>query len=151
LDINIVIERSRLSELFERLRDSGHVIPESYESGWIDELRGLKVLKLRRYLQDESLDVDLFLVETEFQAEVMRRRLLVEAEGREVWVVSPEDLVLFKLLAHRPRDLSDVGDVLFMQGQLDVEYMRGWARRLGIAEELEHALTEPYRNYGSEE
>jgi hypothetical protein len=102
----------------------------------------LPLLKLQRYIRGESLDVDLFLAETEFLTEVMARRSRAEAEGRRLWLVSPEDLVLLKLLAGRPRDLGDVADVLFMQGQLDVEYMRRWAVKLGVIEELERRLQE---------
>jgi hypothetical protein len=65
-----------------------------------------------------------------------------EVEGRTIWLVSPEDLVLLKLLAARPRDLVDVSDVLFMQGQLDLKYMRTWADKLGISAELESKLAD---------
>jgi hypothetical protein len=36
--------------------------------------------------------------------------------------------------------LADVGDVLFMQGQLDESYLRRWAAILGVATGLEEAL-----------
>lgn len=144
VDLNIVVERRRLSELFDRLRAIDYVIPEPYQTGWVDEVQGLKVLKLRRYFGQESMDVDLFLVESEFQREVMARRLKSEAEEHVVWLVSPEDLILFKLLAGRPRDLGDVFDVLFMQGPLDEAYMRRWAVELGIEDKLERALAEQH-------
>jgi hypothetical protein len=35
-----------------------------------------------------------------------------------------------------------LADVLFMQGQLDVQYMRHWAAELGICSKLEKALAE---------
>lgn len=38
--------------------------------------------------------------------------------------------------------MGDVGDVLFMPGQLDIEYMRRWAKELGIADDLERAWAE---------
>ncbi len=57
-------------------------------------------------------------------------------------LVSPEDLVFLKLLAGRPRDLGDVTDVLFMQGHLDLQYMRRWAADFGVSDELEHRLAE---------
>ena len=47
---------------------------------------------------------------------------------------------VLKLLANRPRDLSDVADILFVQGQLDEAYMRLWADPLGIIDRLETAL-----------
>jgi len=142
IDVAIVVDRARLPELFAHLRKIDYSIPEPYETGWIDELKGLSLLKLRRYIREESLDVDLFLAEEEFLNEVMERRSKAEAEGRTIWLVSPEDLVLLKLLAGRPRDLGDVTDVLFMQGEMDLAHMRRWARQLRVADELEHRLAE---------
>jgi len=142
IDVAIVLERTRLPELFDRLREHDFVVPDVYESGWVDQVKGMPLLKLRRYIRDESLDVDLFLAESKFLSEVMRRRFPADAEGRILWVVSPEDLVLLKLLAGRPRDLGDVADVFFMQGDLDEVYLRNWASALGISEHLQKALDE---------
>jgi len=142
IDLTIVVERATLPELFACLRQIDYAIPEPYETGWVDELKGLPLLKLRRYIRDESLDVDLFLAEEDFLKQVMERRSKAEAEGRMIWLVSPEDLVLLKLLAGRPRDLGDISDVLFMQGRLDLRYMRRWANELGVAAELERRLAE---------
>jgi hypothetical protein len=64
------------------------------------------------------------------------------AENLEYWLVSPEDLILLKLVAARRRDFSDAGDVLFMQGQLDETYMRHWAKELGVLDKLEQVLKE---------
>jgi predicted nucleotidyltransferase len=142
IDLIIVLERDRLPELFQRLRGCDFAVPEVYETGWVDRIKDMPLLKLRRYIRDGSLDVDLFLAESEFLAEVMKRRTSLDAEGRMLWVVSPEDLVLLKLLAGRPRDLGDVADVLFMQGKLDEAYMQRWAAELGIGTELDRALAE---------
>jgi hypothetical protein len=108
----------------------------------VDQLRELPLLKLRRYVGHEHLDVDLFLVETAFLNEVMSRRAKQDTEGQDLWVVSPEDLVLFKLLANLPRDWGDIADVFFIQGPLDADYMRPLATKLGVEEQLEKALSE---------
>ena len=72
---------------------------------------------------------------------MVSRRIEAEIdEHRSIWIVSPEDLVLLKLIANRPRDLIDVADILFVQGQLDESYMTHWAGRLGILEQLKTAL-----------
>jgi len=142
IDVIIVLERSRLPELFDRLRERDFAVPEAYETGWVDRIKDMPLVKLRRYIRDESLDADVFLAESEFQMEIMKRRVRLDAEGQPLWVVSPEDLVLLKLLAGRPRDLGDVADVLFMQAPLDVQYLRRWAGELGVEEALERALAE---------
>jgi hypothetical protein len=55
-------------------------------------------------------------------------------------LVSAEDLILFKLVAARPRDLLDVQDVLFTQGELDEPYLRRWAGPLGVEAKLDEVL-----------
>ena len=45
-----------------------------------------------------------------------------------------------KVLADRDRDRSDVQDVLFMQGELDRDYMKHWADQLGVLPKLVEAL-----------
>ncbi len=142
IDLTIALERDRLATLFNELKTSGYQVPEPYELGWVDEIRGLKLVKLKRYLGEHSIDIDLFLAETPFQKRIMDRRVASLVEDKTVWLVSPEDLVLLKLVAGRPRDLSDVYDVLFMQHRLDVDYMKEWATRLGISRELVNCLSE---------
>jgi len=92
------------------------------------------------YLQDHGIDVDIFLAESKFQESLLARRQREDYEGRQIWFVSPEDLILLKLIAGRPRDLVDVQDVFFTQGQLDEAYLRRWAAALGVTERLEEAL-----------
>jgi hypothetical protein len=63
-------------------------------------------------------------------------------EGRQLWLASPEDLILLKLISGRPRDWIDVKDVFFTQDNLDLKYMEHWAKELGIESDLERALAE---------
>jgi predicted nucleotidyltransferase len=148
VDLTIAVEHSQVPELFVALKNLDFAIPEPYESGWVDRISGMPLLKLKRYYEETTLDVDLFLVESEFQKKVMKRRVQVDTEGQNYWMVTPEDLILFKLVADRPRDHVDVADMLFMQDQLDLAYMRSWAKVLEVETKLDQALSAEYRNYG---
>ena len=70
----------------------------------------------------------------------MRRRRSHDLDGQRIWFVSPEDLILLKVVAARPRDLGDIEDVLLAQSTIDEAYMRRWAKELGVAEKLEEVL-----------
>jgi predicted nucleotidyltransferase len=142
VDLTLELPRESLDHLFRELRDYDFEIPEIYETGWVDQLKGMPLLKVRRYMGGETLDVDLFLAEAGFLTEVMERRRRVDAEGKMLWVITPEDIVLLKLLASRPRDLGDIEDVFFMQAPLDESYMRSWAKVLGVETELEEVIAE---------
>ena len=71
---------------------------------------------------------------------LQERRWRILFGNRQLWFVTPEDLILLKLLANRPRDHGDIADVQFVQGQLDEDYMRQWADALKITDRLTTAL-----------
>jgi predicted nucleotidyltransferase len=61
-------------------------------------------------------------LEQEFLARAQR----VELDGVDVPVLSPEDLVVTKILAARPKDVEDVAGILLARGEnLDLSRIRG--------------------------
>jgi hypothetical protein len=147
VDFTIAIDRSRLVELYQAVSALGYTVSEEYTKGWIDQVAGMPLVRFRLYLEGRSVDVDVFLAESAYQDQLLSRRRHAVVDDRPVWLVSPEDLVLLKLIAARPRDMLDVADVLFTQGQLDIEYMRIWATKLGVLDRLEKALSDSYTNH----
>jgi hypothetical protein len=144
VDFTAAIGRDALPGLYERVQALGYSVPEPYLRGWLDEVGGMPVVKFRLFLEGRGIDIDVFLAESPYQASLLSRRRWVKLNGTDAWLVSPEDLVLLKLLANRPRDVADVGDVMFVQGQLDVGYLRNWAAQIGVSDRLEAALREHY-------
>ena len=140
VDFTLAVSRDRLRELFAAVEELGYSIPNAYEGGWVDQVGGMPLIKIRLNLDGKAIDADLFLAETVFQQEVIARRVTCSVEGQQVSLVTAEDLILFKLIASRPRDLIDAQDVLFTQGELDKAYMRRWSQELGIAKKLEEVL-----------
>ncbi len=143
VDLAITISRDRLAVLYDELDAAGFDVPEAYRGGRVDEVAGMPLVKFKLYIGGRGIDADIFLAETRFQQEMMRRRKSDELWGMSVWLATAEDLILLKLLAHRPRDLGDVADIRAVQGELDERYMRTWAIELGIQDRLESILSEP--------
>lgn len=77
------------------------------------------------------------------EAEFARRRK-VEVGGVELWIVSPEDLVLSKLdWARDTRSELQLRDVaLLLDTPLDREYLETWASRIGVTALLRQAANE---------
>jgi hypothetical protein len=140
IDITIALNADDLSPFLDDLQGCGFTVPEAYYRGWLDRVQGMPVIKARLYLSGRGIDVDIFLVESRLQKCLMARRVKAETEQREVWIATPEDLVLLKLLANRPRDRLDIEDILFISGQLDVGYLRKWAKETDVEAQLETAL-----------
>ncbi|HEX4131871.1 MAG TPA: nucleotidyltransferase [Pirellulales bacterium] len=141
VDFTIALPRGSLPELYRSVMEMGYTVPEPYTTGWVDQVAGMPVVKLRRYVADRGVDIDLFLAECNFQQSLLERKRQIDVDGLAVWLVSPEDLILLKLLARRKRDLADIDDILFTQGELDETYMRRWATNLGTLDALEQCLT----------
>jgi predicted nucleotidyltransferase len=95
-----------------------------------------------RYWQG-PFPVDLLSPRDEYDREALERRRRKRIDNKPVWVVGPEDLILLNLKAGRPRDFEDVISVVLRQGEkMDIEYMKEWAKRLGLWEELMYCLTQ---------
>ena len=114
VDFTLAVSRDRLRELFAAVEELGYSIPNAYEGGWVDHVGGMPLIKIRLNLDGKAIDVDLFLAETVFQQEVIARRVTCAVEGQQVSLVTAEDLILFKLIASRPRDLIDAQDAVPM-------------------------------------
>jgi predicted nucleotidyltransferase len=141
-DIITSIALESLPTLFAEAEKAGFTVSSPQKTGWVDTVRDFSVVKLQWCVDSRSIDVDLFLVESPFQREILARRRLARANGWQAWFVSVEDLILLKLMAGRRKDLADVADILLVQGPLDEAYLHAWAERLKVADGLRQALSE---------
>jgi hypothetical protein len=140
VDFTAAVGRDRLPVLYEHLKALGYTVPDAYAKGWVDTVAEMPIVKTKLFVEGRSIDVDIFLAESPYQQQLLVRRRSEELDGLPVWFVSPEDLVLLKLISYRPRDIADIGDVLFTQGRLDEDYLRQWAATLGVSTRLDEAL-----------
>jgi Nucleotidyl transferase AbiEii toxin, Type IV TA system len=85
-----------------------------------------------------DVPVDLLFAESDYQRQALARRLPIQlpAMGRDLFVVSCEDLILLKLLAGRIRDTADVVALLEAnRSALDFDYLADWIPRLAVGPE----------------
>jgi hypothetical protein len=83
-----------------------------------------------------GMPLDVVLAGPGLEDEFLRRVIAVDVEGSKIPVVSPEDLIVAKVLAGRPKDTEDVRGVIHEQrGTIDASRIR---ELLGL---LEQALT----------
>lgn len=142
LDFTISLDRGRIGALFEAAAELGYTASEEFSNGWVDQVGGMPLVRVRQWLRGRSVDIDIFPAETRLQASLIARRSRLEVDGVPAWVASPEDLILLKLIASRPRDIGDVMDIFLAQGQLDEEYLRKWASELNLLESLNRVMNE---------
>jgi predicted nucleotidyltransferase len=109
----------------------------THDADLVAEITAEKVTELARLLAPHAV--------------CFERRLLGVIFGREVWVSSPEDVILSKLLWYRAapgldRQFRDVIEVYEIQEPyLDQAYLDRWASALGLADLLERVRQEAVR------
>jgi hypothetical protein len=102
---------------------------------------------------ETGFKIDIFVQRpSEFEQRLLERRrtaTLSQESGRELSIVSPEDIVLLKLRWFKETDCTserqwdDVLGVLAVQGEaLDFEYLTNSAKKLGLEELLSRARAE---------
>ncbi len=96
--------------------------------------------------QGLSVGVDAILLPGPEGEEVISRARPRKIDGFEAWVASCEDLILLKLAAGRPVDVTDAQDLIAINREgLDWGYLEARAERWGLRKEIEQvrAKTEP--------
>src|SRR6185437_10425565 len=73
VDFTVAIERGRLPEFYEAASGLAYTVSEAYLSGWVDQVAGMPLVRVRRYVADRGVDVDIFLGESPFQQELLGR------------------------------------------------------------------------------
>jgi hypothetical protein len=87
----------------------------------------------------------IFLKERPYSETELNRRVRIRFAGQEIFVASPEDVILSKLewskLGESERQFRDAVGVALIQGpHLDIGYLEKWAVELGVVEGLHELL-----------
>ncbi len=82
---------------------------------------------LLRY-EPGGIDIDISLGALRFEDEVIDRSSWIEVGRTRLLVASPEDIIIMKAVAGRPRDVMDIENILEMNPDLDIDRIRHWVR-----------------------
>lgn len=121
LDILIFIERQEIERLLKIVRKDGF----AFDRKTLDEditLRGIFKLSY------DNLHVDFICGAMPFELEALKRKQTISLYGMKIPFPTPEDLILFKLIPGREKDLFDAKGIFIRhRGKLDLDYLRKWA------------------------
>ncbi len=143
-DVDIVIKLKpddidKLAENLETLDKAGYIDKDSMERAlarhgefnFIDGITGVKV--------------DFWAIgESQFDKSQLGRRIAKNILGQRVYFISPEDLILSKLLWYEKnessRHLEDVESIFKIQKKLDWQYLRKWSKLQSTIKVLESLI-----------
>ena len=93
-----------------------------------------RVLLLRH--NASGIDIDLSLGILPFEVEMVERSTLVEISSFKLRLPTPEDLIIMKAVAHRPKDLEDIRAIAASHPGLDKLRIKSWVDQFGEALDL---------------
>ncbi|TPW21915.1 MAG: hypothetical protein FD126_205 [Elusimicrobia bacterium] len=131
VDVLAAVPAVRAQDFAEALKREGFALRDAagaarpVEAGLLSEATRKDGL-FRVWLDDIS--VDFFTPRVPLQDSILKRRRRQELPGMALWLTTPEDLILLKMVFHRPKDLEDVRHLLAANtGALDLDYLTEWA------------------------
>jgi len=114
-------------------RDIPHILEMAKEEGIeprtdkvIEFAKRSRVLLLRH--SDSGASIDISLGVLPFEEEVVQRSQLYDVGMLSVRLPTPEDLIIMKTIAHRPKDLIDIQTIIDSHPDLDVDRIRHWVK-----------------------
>jgi len=130
VDVLILLPALRSQELADAFNASGFRMHD--ES---DRFMPVDVAQMSRWSREighfrvwwKDVKVEVFTPRVPLQDAVLKRRVQVQLEGGPLWITTVEDLILLKMIFHRPKDLEVVRRLLAAnQGSLDHAYIESW-------------------------
>lgn len=99
-----------------------------------------RVLLLRHSLTETNIDVSLGIMP--FEEEMVERGVVQSTATLSVRLPTPEDLIIMKAVAHRPKDLEDIRTIIDKHPELDVDRIRKWTKSFADILELPSLWTD---------
>jgi hypothetical protein len=96
--------------------------------------RRYRVLLLRH--EESGVNVDISLGTLPFEVEAVERSNVYEVGPLTIRLPTPEDLIIFKAVAHRPQDLIDIQALIESYPNLDRARIRHWVREFARVLEM---------------
>jgi hypothetical protein len=137
IDALVLLEEGRWGEFLAA--GAGHgFLPRRADA--LAFARETRVLLVRH--GESGIDLDLVFGSLPFEKEAAIRAKWVDLGGVAIPLSSPEDLIIMKAVAHRPRDLEDIAAILAAQPGLNVRRVRRWLREFSGALEMPEILND---------
>ncbi len=99
-----------------------------------------RVLLVRH--EPSGIDADVAFGNLPFEEEAIARASWAEIGGIRISLPAPEDLIIMKAVAHRPRDLSDIEALLDAHPKLDTRRIKRWVREFSSALDMPEIMND---------
>ena len=135
IDITLGVSIDLLETLLNVVRElSLKPLPEDIEA-FVRQTMVLPTLD-----ETTGIRVDFIFSFTPYETEAIKRAKKITILDKKVNFASPEDLIIHKIFAGRPRDIEDVRTVLLKNPNIEKQYIRGWLKEFDKSSEEKNFL-----------
>jgi predicted nucleotidyltransferase len=93
-----------------------------------------RVLLLQHVPTEMNIDISLGVMP--FEEEMVERGIIQSTATLSVRLPSPEDLIIMKAIAHRPKDLEDIRTIVDKNPKLDISRIEKWVKQFADVLEM---------------
>jgi predicted nucleotidyltransferase len=137
LDLVVAADPATIAEIEEALAALGFRCVRRQQVDAADELADILIFRRE---EGDPRQVDLLVAKSDFEASALSRATAVDVGSLTLPVVTVEDLIVYKLIADRPRDREDIRAVLATQERagraIDWSHLERWCEFWGIGDRL---------------
>lgn len=140
VDVIVNLPVDAINPLSKALQDRGVLVPSEIILDTLIEDRSDLPIHAIHGTSGFKADIYLLRPEDDLRKSALQRRQLINFGPPlgEIYIHSPEDLILYKLiyydLSQQTKHLRDIGAILHSLGdQLDQAYLGAWIERLGLS------------------
>lgn len=124
VDVVIALHEKEMVRVLRSLSGEGFGVDEDIV------IQNLQISGVAR-IEYKGYFADFLIGESDFEKTAFTRKKRSRIFGREVDIVSSEDLLIYKIFAGRPHDLEDARRIMIRQGAtIDLHYIDHWSRWL---------------------
>lgn len=135
IDITLGVNVDYLNDLLEVVRElSLKPIPENIETF----VRQTMVFPA--FDESTGIRVDFIFSFTPYEIEAIKRAKKIKILEQEVCFASPEDIIIHKIFAGRPRDLEDARTIILKNPGIDIQYIKNWLKEFDASSEKKNFL-----------
>ncbi len=132
IDVTLGVGPDHLEEIIGLVKEIGLTVLVSQPAEFVQ-----KTMVLPCQDSSSGVRVDLVFSFSPYEQQAMKRVRKISMLNQEVCFASPEDLIIHKIIAGRPKDLEDAKVVLIKNPAMDQAYIERWLS------DFEKALDKP--------
>ena len=87
-----------------------------------------------------GIRVDFIFSFTPYETSAIKRVKKVRVLGEDVHFASPEDIIIHKIFAGRPRDIEDIRTIIMKNPSMDFHYIRKWLKEFDASSDKKDFL-----------